>query len=318
MLPLIKERIVKVIFVADVPSVAKVGQTKEVANGYARNYLFPRKLAVLANSTAAAAVDAHLKKLVKQHAILEAEMAELAKKINGTEITLRAKVGENDKLYGSITAADIAEALSKAAGVLIDKKNVAIAEPIKLAGVCDVTIKFMHDITAVIKTCVVDENATEEMIAQAKTKKAEAKKEKAEAPAEPKKAKAVKAADAAGKAEAAAEPKKEKSEKKEKKPKVEKPAKEEPVAEVKAAVEEKAVAEKPAKAADASAKAPAERKAKAAKEEKVEEKPARAEKAPAEKKAKAEKAVKEEKPAAAIEEKKEKKPKAKAKKEDAD
>ena len=97
----------KVIFVADVPSVAKVGQTKEVANGYARNYLFPRKLAVLANSNAAAAVDAHLKKLVKQHAIIEAEMSELAKKIDGMEITLRAKVGENDKLYGSITAADI-------------------------------------------------------------------------------------------------------------------------------------------------------------------------------------------------------------------
>jgi large subunit ribosomal protein L9 len=309
---------VKVIFVADVPSVAKVGQTKEVANGYARNYLFPRKLAVLANSNAAAAVDAHLKKLVKQHAILEAEMAELAKKINGTEITLRAKVGENDKLYGSVTATDIAEALSKAAGVLIDKKNVALAEPIKQAGVCDVTIKFMHDITAVIKTCVVDENATEEMIAQAKTKKAEAKKEKAEAPAEPKKAKAVKATDAAEKAEAAAEPKKEKGEKKEKKPRAEKAAREEPVAEVKAAVEEKAVAEKPAKAE----KTPAEKKAKAEKPAKEavaesvkEEKPAKEKKVKAEK-TPAEKAVKEEKAAPAAEEKKEKKPKAKAKKED--
>jgi large subunit ribosomal protein L9 len=319
MLPLIKERIVKVIFIDDVPNVARVGQTKEVANGYARNYLFPRKLAVLADSQAAAAVDAHLKKLVKQHAVEEAQMAELAKKINGTEITLRAKVGENDKLYGSITAADIAEALSKAAGVLIDKKNVAIAEPIKVAGVCDVTIKFMREITAVIKACVVDENATDEMIAEAKAKKAEAKKEKAEAAAEPKKPKAVKAADASEKAEAEGEPKKEKAEKsvaekKEKKPKAakeEKPAAE-PVAEIKAA-SEKAAPEKPAK----------EKKAKAEKAVK-EEKPAveeKAEKAAAEKPAKEKKAksAKEEKAAIAeepVSEKKEKKPKAKAKKED--
>ena len=301
----------KVIFVDDVPNVARVGQTKEVANGYARNFLFPRKLAVLANSQAAAAVDSHLKKLVKQHAVEEAQMAELAKKINGLEITLRAKVGENDKLYGSITTADIAEALTKTAGVLIDKKNVALAEPIKQAGSYDVTIKFMREITAVIKTYVVDENATEEMIAQAKIKKAEAKKEKAEVPAEPKKVKAVKAADAAEKAEAAGEPKKEKAEKKEKKPKAEKP-----VAEVKpAAVEEKA--EKPVKPE----KTPAEKKVKAEKPVKEaaaeavkEEKPAKAEKkSKAEKPAKAEKAAPAE---AVIEEKKEKKPKSKAKKED--
>ena len=118
----------KVIFVDDVPNVAKVGQTKDVADGYARNFLFPRKLALLANSNAAAALEAHLKKLVKQHAVEEAQMAELAKKITGMEITLRAKVGENDKLYGSITGADISESLSKAAGVVIDKKHVAIAE----------------------------------------------------------------------------------------------------------------------------------------------------------------------------------------------
>jgi len=318
MLPPIKERIVKVIFIDDVPNVARVGQTKDVANGYARNFLFPRKLAVLANSQAAASVEAHLKKLVKQHAVEEAQMAELAKKINGLEITLRAKVGENDKLYGSITAADIAEALSKAAGVLIDKKNVALAEPIKQAGVCDVTIKFMHEITAVITTCVVDENATEEMIAQAKIKKADTKKEKAEAAAEPKKVKAVKEE----KAEAGAELKKEKAEKKEKKPKAEKPAKEEKAAEpevVAEAVKAAATAEKaekPAKEKKAKAeKTPAEKPAAEVKAAAAEEK---AEKPAKEKKAKAEKTAKEDKSAPPAEEKKEKKTKAKAKKEDAE
>jgi large subunit ribosomal protein L9 len=259
---------VKVIFVADVPSVAKVGQTKDVADGYARNFLFPRKLAVLANSQAAAAVDAHLKKLVKQRAVEEAEMSELAKKIGGLEITLRAKVGENDKLYGSITGADIAEALSKAAGREIDKKTIALAEPIKTAGVTDVTIRFMHEISAVIKVNVIDENATEESIkAQKKAKEDEAK---AEAKAEKK----------AEKAEA--EPKKEK---KEKKPKAEKAPKEEKAAEKPAAEVKEEKAEKPAKEKKAKAeKAPAEKPAK-------EEKPAADEAA-------LEKPVKEKKPKA--------------------
>jgi large subunit ribosomal protein L9 len=284
---------VKVIFTDDVPNVARVGQTKDVANGYARNFLFPRKLAVLADSQAAAAIDAHLKKIVKQHAVEEAQMAELAKKINGLQITLRAKVGENDKLYGSITGADIAEALSKAAGCVIDKKHVALAEPIKLAGTCDVTIKFMHEITAVIKANVVDENATDEQIAAAKAERAakaeKAKEEKAkEEKAEAKKAKAAK---------------------------VEKV--EEPAAEVKPEKAEKA--EKPAKEKKAKAE-------KAPKTEKAEEKPAeakaevkaeKAEKPAKEKKAKAEKATKEAAPAEAkAEEKKEKKPR-KAKKEEA-
>jgi large subunit ribosomal protein L9 len=277
---------VKVIFVGDVPNVARVGQTKEVADGYARNFLFPRKLAVLANSQAAAAVDAHLKKLVKLSVIEEAKVAEIAKKIGGLVITLKAKVGENDKLYGSITGADIAEALSKSAGCIIDKKNIAIAEPIKQAGVCDVTVKFMHEIQAVIKVNVVDENATEEEIAKKSAEKA-----------------AEKAAAKKEKAETAAEPKKEKAEKpaKEKKAKAEKPAKEEKEADV---------AEKPAKAEKEEKPAKAEKEAKTAKEEKAEkpEKPAK------EKKAKAEKAVKEE--PEKTEEKKEKKPRAKAKKEE--
>ena len=177
----------KVIFLTDVPNVARAGQTKEVADGYARNFLFPRKLAVLANSQAAAAVEVHLKKIVKQRALEEAEMAELAKRIGGVEITLKAKVGENEKLYGSITGADIAEALSKAAGCEIDKRKIELDEPIKQAGTCDVTVRFTHDITAVIKVNVMSDEAVEE-----KPAKAAKKAEKAGAPTEEKKGKAEK------------------------------------------------------------------------------------------------------------------------------
>ncbi len=88
----------KVIFIEDVPGMARVGQTKVVANGYARNFLFPRRLAVLAGSTAATAVSVQLQKKVKQRELEEAEMSKLAEKIEGLEITLTAKVGESDKL----------------------------------------------------------------------------------------------------------------------------------------------------------------------------------------------------------------------------
>jgi large subunit ribosomal protein L9 len=251
---------VKVIFIEDVQNVARAGQTKEVAGGYARNYLFPKKFAVLANSQAAASVDAHLKKIAKARAIEEAEMAAVARKISGLEITLRAKVGENDKLYGSITGADIAEALSKSAGCVIDKKVIVMPEPIKQTGVCDVTVRFTHDITAVIKVNVISEDATEEK--PAKPAKTEKKEEKAEAAVEEKPAKEKKAkAPKAEKAEAPAEEKPAK-EKKAKAPKAEKVAEEkaEAVAEEKPAKEKKAKAPKAEKAEAPAEEKPAEEK----------------------------------------------------------
>ena len=231
----------KVIFIEDVPRVAKVGQTKDVAKGYARNYLFPRKLAILADSPAATSLEAHLKKLVKQHAIVEAEMSELAKKIQGVEITLKAKVGEKDKLYGSITTADIAEALSKAIGREIDKKRIDLAEPIRHVGVHDVTVRFTHEIAAGIVVTVMSdaEGAAVPTRAPKEEAPAEAKKEK-----KPKKEKTPKAE----KEEKPAEEKTEKTaaEKTEKHSKEDKPAKEKKAKAVEAVKEEKPQPEKPA------------------------------------------------------------------------
>jgi large subunit ribosomal protein L9 len=179
---------VKVIFLEDVPKVAKVGQTRVVADGYARNFLFPRRLAVLAGSQAAAAVNVQLQKKVKQRALEDAEMTELARKIDGFEITLKAKVGENDKLYGSITGADITEALNKAVGSEIDKRKIELPEPIKQAGAHDITIRLAHEITAVIKVNVVSEEAVAEK-PEKKVEKAEKKEKKAKPEKPPKEAK---------------------------------------------------------------------------------------------------------------------------------
>jgi len=178
---------VKVIFIEDIPKVARVGQTREVADGYARNYLLPRKLAVVADSQAAVAIDSQLKKKIKQRELEEAEMAKLAEKIEGVEITIRAKVGESEKLYGSVTAADVAEELAKSAGHDIDKKKIEIADPIRQLGIHDVTLRFTHDITAVIKVNVMSDEVAEEKPekAEKKEKKPKAKtKRKAKARAE--------------------------------------------------------------------------------------------------------------------------------------
>ncbi len=187
----------KVIFIEDVPNVARVGQTRVVADGYARNYLLPRKLVVVANSQAAVAMESQLKKKIKQRELEEAEMAGLAEKINEVEITIKARVGESEKLYGSVTAADIAEELGKSAGHEVDKKKIEIAEPIRQLGSHDVTVRFTHDITAVIKVNVISDEVAEEKPEKAKkaekkskakstkkTKKAEAKAEEVKAKVE--------------------------------------------------------------------------------------------------------------------------------------
>jgi large subunit ribosomal protein L9 len=173
---------VKVIFLEDVSGVARAGQTREVADGYARNYLLPRKLAVQSSSQASAAVEVQLKKIARQRALEEAEMAEMAKKLDGMEITLKARAGEKERLYGSVTGADIAEALGERVGHEVDKRKIELEEPIRQLGSYDVTVKFTHDITAVVKVMVLSDEVTAEKSEKAEKteKKTKAKKKKKE------------------------------------------------------------------------------------------------------------------------------------------
>ena len=175
----------KVIFIEDVPDVANAGETKEVADGYGRNYLLPRKLAVLANSQGAAVLESQLKKIAQKRAQAEAEMAEIAGKLSGVEITLKAKVGAKDRLYGSITSADIADGLSSQAGSIVDKRKIELAEPIRQLGSYEVTVRFTHDIVAAVRVAVVaDEAAAEPEEPAAEKKKRKKVKEEVEAKAE--------------------------------------------------------------------------------------------------------------------------------------
>jgi len=147
----------KVIFIEDVPNVARAGETKEVANGYGRNYLIPKKLAILAEPQALHTAEAQIKARASREAQTESEMIELASQLDGKEITLKARVGQKERLYGSITPADIASELESATGLVVDKRKVEIDEPIRQLGSYEVTIRLAKDIVPKITVTVAEE-----------------------------------------------------------------------------------------------------------------------------------------------------------------
>jgi large subunit ribosomal protein L9 len=144
----------KVIFIEDVPNIAKAGEIKDVTDGYGRNYLIPRKLAAIATTKSIAGAKAQLEKKVREQARTEAEMQQLAKEIDGKEISVTARTGGKDKLYGSITPEDIATELQKALGVIVDKRKIETGESIREVGTFDVVIRLSSDIAPTIKVTV--------------------------------------------------------------------------------------------------------------------------------------------------------------------
>lgn len=143
----------KVVLLADVKGQGKKNQVVEVSDGYARNFLFPRKLAVEAN----AAVLNNIKgqEAAKQHKV-EVETAEakaLAAKLDAMLIKIPASSGADGRLYGSVTAKDIAEHLEKE-GIVIDKRKIVLSDPIRAYGQYDVEVKLYTEITGKIHVLV--------------------------------------------------------------------------------------------------------------------------------------------------------------------
>jgi large subunit ribosomal protein L9 len=144
----------KVIFLQDVPNVARSGETKDVNDGYARNFLIPKKLAALATADVKAHYEAEQRASAQRHAQTEAEMAALAKKIEGKSVTIKGKVGANDQLYGSITNTDVAAALSKLLDTEVDKRKVELAEPIRHTGTFEAGVRLSGELIPRIKVIV--------------------------------------------------------------------------------------------------------------------------------------------------------------------
>jgi large subunit ribosomal protein L9 len=194
----------KVVFLQDVPNVAKAGDVKQVADGYARNFLIPRKLAALASPQAMSQVVTS----DKAQARTETELVELARQLEGKEVSLKAHAGAKERLYGSITSADIAAELESATGLVVDKRKIELDEPIRQLGSYELTIRLGKEITPKIKVNVIEEAPVKEEPPKKEKKpkapKAEKKPAKKETKATKKKeAKATKEKKATKKAETA-------------------------------------------------------------------------------------------------------------------
>lgn len=146
----------KIILQENIEKLGTRGEVVDVATGYARNYLLPRKIALEATAGNLKQLERIRARLAKIEAKEHASAQELATQVAAVTIRLERKAGQNDQLFGSVTAADIAESL-EAQGLVVDKRKVALAEPIKLVGEYQVAIKLHHNIAADVKVIVARE-----------------------------------------------------------------------------------------------------------------------------------------------------------------
>ena len=146
----------KVILTEDIPKLGKIGDTVDVAKGYGRNYLVPQGKALLASSKNVKALE-HKRRLLRRKADLIRKDAEvLAEKIKGITVSLARKVVEEGKLYGSVTASDLLQALAER-GVVLERKQIKLDEPIKTVGEYKVVVKCDADVEAEFAVQVVAE-----------------------------------------------------------------------------------------------------------------------------------------------------------------
>jgi large subunit ribosomal protein L9 len=143
----------KVIFLKDVKGKGKAGEVKDVSEGYARNYLLPRNLAVEANQGNLKTLENQKKGEEKRHQEELEEAQALKEKIEKLEVAITAKSGEGGRLFGSVTSKQIAELLKDKA-VKIDKRKIDLPEPIRTLGYTDVPIKLHPKVTATLKVHV--------------------------------------------------------------------------------------------------------------------------------------------------------------------
>ncbi|MFZ1803936.1 MAG: 50S ribosomal protein L9 [Nitrospira sp. CG24B] len=151
----------KVILQETLEGVGHLGDLINVADGFARNYLLPRRKAVEADGRSIKAFE-HAKRVAADKAKKETlEIQSYAKKVSAVELTIEAQVGKDDKMFGSVTTKDIAEGLA-AQGVTVDRRKIQLEHPIKELGTVAVPIKMPRDVVATVKVHVVKKQEPEE------------------------------------------------------------------------------------------------------------------------------------------------------------
>ncbi|MGE7623381.1 50S ribosomal protein L9 [Viridibacillus sp. NPDC096237] len=147
----------KVVFLKDVKGKGKKGEIKNVADGYAHNFLLKNNLAVEANQAAISQLDGQKKKAEKDAAAELAAAKDLKAKIEELTVILNAKSGEGGRLFGAVTTKQIADGLNKQHGIKIDKRKMELADAIRALGFTNVPVKLHHEVTATLKVHVTEE-----------------------------------------------------------------------------------------------------------------------------------------------------------------
>jgi large subunit ribosomal protein L9 len=145
---------VKVVLRREVPGLGQAGDIKEVADGYARNYLIPRGLAAAATAGILADAEARLSARQRQTERAEEERRALGRQLDGKKVTISARAGGQGRLHGSITAQQVAEAVSKLAGTPVDRHEIDLKDPIRHVGDHVVTVRLGRNITAKVTISV--------------------------------------------------------------------------------------------------------------------------------------------------------------------
>lgn len=143
----------EVILKEDVPKLGHRGEVVKVAEGYGRNYLLPRKLAIEATQANKAVIEQMKQAAVRRSAVEKADAEGLSKQLDGVTLTFRRKAGEKDHLFGSVTSSDIAEALEQK-GFNIDRRKIQLHDPLKNLGEFDVPVRLHRDVTSRVKVII--------------------------------------------------------------------------------------------------------------------------------------------------------------------
>ena len=145
---------VKVILTQDVKGLGKAGQLVEVADGYGRNYLLPRGLAVAATGSSARAIQQQQEQLQRRLQRELEQARELAGRLDGQQLPIPARAGEGGRLFGSVTAADVAEAIQRQFGAEVDRRRIELEAPIKTLGNHPVTVRLAPNVEATLTVVV--------------------------------------------------------------------------------------------------------------------------------------------------------------------
>jgi large subunit ribosomal protein L9 len=147
----------QVILRENVANLGRIGDIVKVSDGYARNFLLPRNLVFVADESNVRVIEHHQRALEKKRQSMKASAQALVEKMAGLTLTIARKVGEHDKLFGSVSSGDMVEALAKA-GFEIERRSIQMAEAIKTLGAHTVTVRLLPEVSATVKVLVTKES----------------------------------------------------------------------------------------------------------------------------------------------------------------